>query len=73
MAKEIRSDIQALRAYAILAVVVFHIGLPLHGGFLGVDLFFVVSGFVITERILEEIKLTGSFKVRNFLESRALR
>ena len=43
-----RSDIQGLRAISVLLVVAYHIGLPFHGGFVGVDSFFVISGFVIT-------------------------
>ena len=47
-----RSDIQVLRGLAVLAVVFYHLGLPIDGGFLGVDSFFVISGFVITGTLL---------------------
>ncbi len=52
---EFRPDIQALRALAVSLVVLYHANIPaVHGGFLGVDVFFVVSGFVITNVLLRE-------------------
>lgn len=51
--------VDGLRALAVIAVVAFHFGAPLPGGFLGVDLFFVISGFVIT-RLLIRRHATGS-------------
>src|SRR5262245_12856097 len=55
-----RPDIEGLRAIAVLAVIVFHAQLfPLPGGFIGVDVFFVVSGFLITRLILSELSRTG--------------
>lgn len=67
-----RDDIQALRGFAVLAVVAYHAGLPVHGGFVGVDIFFVISGFVITKLILGKYS-GGSFKFSEFFEKRILR
>jgi peptidoglycan/LPS O-acetylase OafA/YrhL len=66
-----RLDIQGLRALAVLMVVAFHAGLPLRGGFVGVDVFFVISGFVITGMLQREREARGrirfgAFYVRRF-------
>lgn len=53
-----RPDIQGLRAIAVLAVVAYHAALALPGGFAGVDMFFVISGFVITSLLLREWNTT---------------
>ena len=61
-----RLDIQGLRAVAVLLVVAFHAGLPVPGGFVGVDVFFVISGFVITGMIQRELAATGHFSFGRF-------
>ena len=61
----LRLDIQGLRAIAVLLVVTYHAGIPLPGGFTGVDVFFVISGFVITELILRKHDTSG-FRFREF-------
>lgn len=69
-AHRIRLDIQGLRAVAVLAVMVFHADKSwLPGGFIGVDVFFVISGFLITSIILEK-KQNGSFSFGGFYWNR---
>ena len=68
-----KSEIDGLRGISIVSVVIFHAKLNfLKGGFLGVDIFFVISGFLITALILEKIKLK-EFYLINFWEQRARR
>ncbi len=67
-----RMDIQGLRAIAVLAVIAFHADLPIPGGFTGVDIFFVISGFVITQLILREVG-KGRFNFATFYARRAQR
>ena len=65
--------IQGLRSVAVLSVLLFHAGVPwLQGGFLGVDVFFVISGYVITSLLQREIT-NGSFSFASFYEKRAWR
>src|SRR5581483_10014186 len=62
-----RSDIEALRAIAILLVVAFHGGIPgISGGFIGVDVFFVLSGYLITGLLIGEIHRTGRLSLLQF-------
>lgn len=69
-----RADIDGLRAVAVLGVVLFHLDVaPLGGGFVGVDVFFVISGFLITRLIRDEVLATGSFNFPNFYMRRARR
>lgn len=68
-----RSEIDGLRALAVVPVLYAHAGLPgLSGGFLGVDVFFVISGFLITGIIISELN-DGKFSLLNFYERRARR
>jgi peptidoglycan/LPS O-acetylase OafA/YrhL len=68
-----RADIQGLRAVAVLLVVAFHAHLPVPGGFVGVDVFFVISGFVITAMLMREWVATGALSFRRFYFRRFLR
>lgn len=73
MRDQFRLDIQGLRAIAILAVVIFHIDpAKLPGGFIGVDLFFVISGYLITGHILRDLE-RSTFSLRNFYLKRIRR
>lgn len=67
-------SIDGLRAVAVIAVMLYHLGLDwIPGGFLGVDLFFVISGYVITGLILESIESAGALDLRAFYLSRIRR
>jgi peptidoglycan/LPS O-acetylase OafA/YrhL len=66
--------IDGLRAVAVMAVILFHFGIPgLQGGYIGVDVFFVISGYLITKLILEEVRSTGSFRFWRFYARRIRR
>ena len=68
-----RKEIDGLRALAVLPVILFHAGFDLFsGGFIGVDIFFVISGYLITSLILQE-KINNKFSIVNFYERRARR
>ena len=67
-------EIDGLRAIAVLSVILFHADVLLfRGGYVGVDIFFVISGYLITRLIADEIKHTGSFSFTNFYIRRARR
>ena len=60
-----RPEIDGLRAVSVIGVLLFHAGLGFPGGYVGVDVFFVISGFLITSIILRDIE-SGSFSIRDF-------
>jgi peptidoglycan/LPS O-acetylase OafA/YrhL len=67
-------SVDGLRAVAVLAVLLYHLGIDwIPGGFLGVDLFFVISGYVITGLILDSIARSGTLDLRAFYLSRIRR
>jgi peptidoglycan/LPS O-acetylase OafA/YrhL len=69
-----RRDIEGLRAVAVLLVVAYHCGLPfVGGGYVGVDVFFVISGFLITGLLLREAQRTGRVSIPRFYARRAMR
>ncbi len=71
-----RPEIDGLRAIAVVAVIHYHAQISilnhqlLKGGFIGVDIFFVISGYLITSIILKELVTTGSFSFKYFYERR---
>ena len=74
-----RPEIDGLRAISVLAVIIYHANLVLfgqtlfQGGFIGVDIFFVISGYLITTLILKEIYETNQFSFKYFYERRIRR
>jgi peptidoglycan/LPS O-acetylase OafA/YrhL len=74
-----RAEIDGLRAIALVSVILYHAQMVLfgrdwfEGGFIGVDIFFVISGYLITRIILSELQAKGSFSFLNFYERRARR
>lgn len=67
------SYVQGLRAIAVLLVVLYHAGVPISGGFIGVDVFFVISGFVIARMLLREQSSSGRIQLSQFYKRRILR
>ncbi|TIQ53596.1 MAG: acyltransferase, partial [Mesorhizobium sp.] len=68
-----RRDIDGLRAVAVLPVVLFHFGISaIPGGFTGVDIFFVISGYLITGSLLDDLE-RGQFSIISFYWRRARR
>ncbi|MEU1971005.1 acyltransferase family protein [Microbacterium sp. NPDC019599] len=73
-ASEFRPDVQGLRAIAVGAVLLYHAGIPfLPGGYVGVDVFFVISGFLITTHLLRSLQTEGRIRFATFYARRARR
>ena len=74
-----RPEIDGLRAIAVISVILYHAQItilgyqPFKGGFIGVDIFFVISGYLITSIILKELENNGSFSFKHFYERRIRR
>ena len=74
-----RPEIDGLRAISVLAVIFYHIEITLNnfkifsGGFIGVDIFFVISGYLITSLIIKEIEISDNFSLANFYKRRSKR
>jgi peptidoglycan/LPS O-acetylase OafA/YrhL len=69
-----RGDIDGLRAVAVTLVVLFHVGSSvLPGGFVGVDVFYVISGFLITGLLVRELRSSGTVSIANFYARRVRR
>jgi peptidoglycan/LPS O-acetylase OafA/YrhL len=72
--RRFRPDVQGLRAIAILLAIVYHADIqPFSGGYVGIEVFFVISGFVITGLLLRERETTGHTSLRSFYGRRARR
>ncbi|MET0927915.1 MAG: acyltransferase family protein [Aeromicrobium sp.] len=70
----LRTDIQALRAFAVMSVVLYHLWPHrLTGGFVGVDIFFVISGFLITGHLVRDVERNGTVRLGRFWAARARR
>ncbi|GIG38790.1 acyltransferase family protein [Cellulomonas phragmiteti] len=73
-ARAYRTDIQGLRAIAVSAVLLYHGGVPLiTGGYVGVDIFFVISGFLITSHLVSRLERDGNVGLADFYAKRARR
>ena len=72
--RKYRPDIDGLRAIAIVSVIAYHAGIPgFPGGFVGVDIFFVISGFLITGLLFNEAAISGRVNLGAFYARRVRR
>lgn len=71
--RKFRPDIEGLRVIAVICVVIAHSGIGLKGGFIGVDIFFVISGFLITRHMFLEAIKTNTISLAQFYARRILR
>jgi peptidoglycan/LPS O-acetylase OafA/YrhL len=69
----LRSDVQSMRGVSVLLVMLYHANLGVAGGFIGVDLFFVISGFVISRMLFNEVASTLTINIWRFAYRRFLR
>ena len=73
-ARRFRPDIQGLRAIAVLLVVLYHANVPrIQGGYVGVDVFFVISGYLITGQLVAEVVKSGRISLAGFYLKRVRR
>ena len=74
MGKSYFPEIDGLRALAVILVLLFHLKIPgFEGGFIGVDIFFVISGYLITSIYFDEVKKNGNFNFYNYFLKRIFR
>ena len=71
--RRFRPDIEGLRAIAVTLVVLSHLGLGFSGGYVGVDVFFVISGFLITRQLMNEFNRENRLSFLGFYARRAKR
>ena len=71
--RKFRPDVEGLRAVAVTIVVLSHLSFGLPGGYVGVDVFFVISGFLITRQLVNEYASTGRISFKGFYSRRAKR
>ncbi|MDQ1738116.1 MAG: hypothetical protein QOH56_4367 [Pseudonocardiales bacterium] len=73
LSRKFRPDIEGIRAFAVLSVVLYHANLGVRGGFVGVDVFFVISGFLITRQLTKSVGVAGLRALPGFYARRIKR